>query len=192
MPYPSDEEVIDIDEIDGNAWNQHPDETDKAYRAFQAFKDIGRDRNKLQAYLNCYGKSRSEVKDNKAPSHIYEWAKKFQWDERAKEWDKHIDEKKEEKYKGEMLDYYEDVINYAQNSSTHLLEALNARFEGKNPGQKAEMVFGDDSMDLEGFARTFQQLNNIASKAFGTFTEDEDDEEADATLKIIEEAVKDD
>lgn len=188
--YPTEDEIIDLDDLDP-VWEQHEDETDKNYAHFCAYRDLGRKRTKLKSYLNYSGKSREEHGDDAAPSMTYAWSKKFRWDDRVKAWDKHIDEKKEKEYEEEMMEYYEDVIQYSQNSSTHLLEALDARFKGKSPDEKAEMVFGEDSMNLEGFARTFQQLNNIASQAFGSFTNDENDEEADATLKIIEEATED-
>lgn len=184
MSYPSDDEVIDLDEIDGEPWNQHPDESDKAYRAFQAFKDMGRERSKLKAYLSYSGKSRDEFEGDSAPTHVYQWAKKFNWNERVKAWDQHIDEKKEEKFKQEALDYAEDMAENANIISKSMLEALRHRFEDKDSEEIAEMLFDSDDMDLEAFARTLTQAQNIADKAFGQFTDDEESGEIDFLAEI--------
>lgn len=83
-------------------WDQLPDETEKAYAAFLAFRDLGVGRSLEQAWYvyqertakpKAATKSKSKKKQKEAKgstrpgSSFYGWASGHQWWERAKAWD---------------------------------------------------------------------------------------------------------
>lgn len=63
-------------------YDQQPDETEKAFQAFQTFRDLGVERT-VSATARKLGKSRSIVKT---------WAGRWQWKKRVRAWDAKVDE----------------------------------------------------------------------------------------------------
>jgi len=71
-----------------NSWDRQADERDKPWAAFVVFRDMGKDRNLLQAYRDTYGRQNAK----KAPGWYAAWAKKHDWRRRAAAWDAHLDQ----------------------------------------------------------------------------------------------------
>lgn len=191
MSYPTEDEIVDLDKIDGPIWNQHPEESDKNYAHFCAFRDLGRQRTKLQSYLNYKGKSREEHGKDSAPSMTYAWSKKFCWEERAEAWDQHMDNKRQEEMEQEMVDYSKTMMKNTQIVGDSVLKGLKSRLEGKDPNEVEEILFEDDNLTLEGISRTLATIKSVASEAYGQLSEEEDDD-GNGILETIEKAVKDD
>lgn len=65
------------------AWEQRPDESSEAYRAFRAYRDLGPDRSMAVAYRQRTGKDQA-----KQASGVWNgWAKRFDWPSRARAYD---------------------------------------------------------------------------------------------------------
>lgn len=178
--YPDEDDQIDLDEINGEIWEKHPDETDKQYEAFCHFRDLGRKRNKVEAYLNYSGKSRDDFSGNSAPSNWYEWSKKNKWNERVEAWDKRLDEKREKKYQEEMLEYSENMAKNAQLVTDSILRGLRSRLENKSDEELEELIFDEDGLDVEGISRTLATAKSFASEAFGNLTENDESNSGEA------------
>lgn len=189
MSYPTEDEIISLNEIDGEPWNQHPEETDKNYAAFCAFRDLGKTRDKLQAYLNYSGKSREEWGKDQASSQFYAWAKKFKWNERVKAWDEYMEEKKQEQLEDEMVDYAETMMKNSQIVGDSVLKGLKSRLEGKDPEEIEKILFEDDSLSLEGVSRTLATIKSVASDAYGNLSDSKDESDSNV-LDEINEAVE--
>jgi len=70
-------------------------DTDKSYRVFCVYRDMGRDRTLLAAALNVYGDvilKRSSRSTPEAPTHVRNWSSAHGWVERARAWDAHQEE----------------------------------------------------------------------------------------------------
>lgn len=68
-------------------YERQPGETEKAWRAFVAFRDAGPDREKLAVYRQLYGRNAAA----RCPGWFSKWAKDYRWDERAAAWDNEVD-----------------------------------------------------------------------------------------------------
>lgn len=188
MSYPTENEIIDLDEINGKPWDKHPDESSKNYNAFCAFRDLGRNRDKLQAYLNYTGKSREEWGKSQASSQFYAWAKKYKWNERAEAWDEKQEKKKREEMEEEMVEYSKTMMKNSQIVGDSVLKGLKSRLEGKDPEEIEDLIFSDDGLSLEGVSRTLATIKSVASEAYGQLSEEDKNDEADTVLKVIDEA----
>lgn len=191
MAWIDEEDKIDLAGINGEIWKQHPDESDKAYHCFRKYLELGRKRTCWRAYCQYKNRDPAELDEKEAPTHVYEWKKRYRWDKRVSEYDKQLDKRKRESYEGERIEYAEQMAQSAEEISTSLLEALKARFDDKTAQEKAEMLFENDGMNLEAFARTLTQVQGIAKKAFNSFDDEKDEEEETEVLKIISEATGD-
>ena len=63
-----------------HAWQQQPGETDKAFRAFIAYRNLEPEERSLARVVSELGKSRSLME---------QWSSKWSWVERARAWDNH-------------------------------------------------------------------------------------------------------
>ena len=68
-------------------WEREPGETDKAWRAFQAFRDAGPDRSLVGTYRAVYGRPEAE----KVRPFFRTWSSRHSWDDRVEAWDRHVD-----------------------------------------------------------------------------------------------------
>lgn len=79
---------------DRKPWEQQPDESAEAHRAFSIFRDLGASRSVLKAYTKTrptVGPGEAQVGPPKnIPGTWKKWAKRWQWQHRAQEWDKHL------------------------------------------------------------------------------------------------------
>ena len=167
----SDEDVIDLNEINGPIYEQHPDETDRAYQVFMEWMHLGRDRTLKQAYMNIYDKTEEEVTNY---SHIYDWKKEYRWEERVEAWDNEVEQGVRREYKKEAQ---EAARRYAK-STACVMEAMTQeimeRFGGSR--EKAKKQFED--MGTEDFVRTMQYIQSLENKALGGFLEDGEPDES--------------
>jgi len=74
--------VLTPTESERNPWDQLPEESSQAFRGFALYRDMGWDRS--------IGKVVKESGKNQAL--IYRWSTRYQWKERAQDWDVHQDQ----------------------------------------------------------------------------------------------------
>jgi hypothetical protein len=73
---------------DRRPWERRDDETDRAWAAFQLYRDMGAGKRSFaKAYQERYGKDSSA----QAPQFFRTWASEHQWYARATAWDRHLD-----------------------------------------------------------------------------------------------------
>src|SRR4051812_28654053 len=70
------------------AFERQPGESDRAFGAFRAFRDLGSARSVSKAYRQQTG---NEPATGQAPGHWNEWSRRFRWHERATRWDCYVD-----------------------------------------------------------------------------------------------------
>lgn len=76
--------------MDRKPWEQLPEETSRAYKAFKAFLDAGPGRESLATYRNFTGK---KAASGCPPGYWSTWLKAYNWYERARAYDAEIDRK---------------------------------------------------------------------------------------------------
>lgn len=74
--------VLTPTESERNPWDQLPEESSQAFRGFALYRDMGWDRS--------IGKVVKE--SGKSQALIYRWSTRYQWKERAQDWDVHQDQ----------------------------------------------------------------------------------------------------
>lgn len=77
---------------DIKAWDRLPEETDRAYVAFCAYRDQGPLRTKIGTYREMYG--RPDAK--KLPAFFRDWSRLYVWDDRADVWDRYVAHRQQE------------------------------------------------------------------------------------------------
>lgn len=99
---------LDILRMESNPWDKQPEENDKAFEMFSAYKEMhGRQLSKTAVLFNL------------SPASIYKYSVMFNWKERAHEWDLYLDKKKQEA----KLKAIEEMI---ERHSQHSMAAENA------------------------------------------------------------------
>jgi len=74
-------------------YERRPDETDRAWLAFQTYRDAGPGRQKIAVYRHMYSKPRA-----RCPAGFFSaWAREHEWDKRALAWDRVVDEHRRQK-----------------------------------------------------------------------------------------------
>lgn len=87
-------------------WEQQPGETDAAYLAFEAYRDLGPSRNVTQAYRVRYDKP-----DATQPNGTFrEWAKRFEWKDRAQSFDLYVRRQQIQAFLGLSLNEHLDGL----------------------------------------------------------------------------------
>ena len=77
------------------SWQRQPMDTDKSYRVFCVYRDMGRGRSLLKAAVEVYGEkgTKTDKKGTKrALVHIGRWSSAHNWVERVRAWDTHQEE----------------------------------------------------------------------------------------------------
>jgi hypothetical protein len=74
-------------------WEQRDDEPDNVYRAFKVgWRDQKLDRTLIEAARRYTGKPNLM----KTPENLSRWSKEYEWASRARQWDRHIQRRKDE------------------------------------------------------------------------------------------------
>ena len=78
------------------SWTKREDESSKAYRAFEIYRDAGPDKRSHEYVRQELGKSSGYTR------WLEEWSSKYNWVSRAEAFDEHLEEKRREEYEEEM------------------------------------------------------------------------------------------
>ena len=70
-------------------WERQPGESDRAWAAFQAYRDMGAGN---RSFNKTYQKRYSKPSHAEAPQFFRNWAREHRWFERATAWDRHLDD----------------------------------------------------------------------------------------------------
>lgn len=79
-------------------WDRLPDESEAAYKAFLAYRDLGKKRSQDSA-AKVLAESLGHTWSNRKRARggrLVDWSSKFRWVERATAWDKHRDQLRDE------------------------------------------------------------------------------------------------
>lgn len=99
---------LDLLRLESNPWDKLPEESDKVFAMFTAYKDMqGRQLSKTAVLFGM------------SPANVYNYSQKFNWKERVHEWDLFLDKKKQEA----KLKAIEEMI---ERHSQHSMAAENA------------------------------------------------------------------
>lgn len=123
-------------------WDRQPEETAKAYAAFCAFRDMGRERAVDGAYQRLEeGRGKTGV-PRKAPSHWWEWYGDYSWKTRAEAYDGHLEQEARKQREADHLKGLQDYRDRQQKlaaanieASINLLRKANARLASLDPSQ---------------------------------------------------------
>src|SRR4051812_48001738 len=77
-----------MSEHDRQPWDQHPEESNAAYSAFLAYRDMGRNRTVVDAYRQ----TKCKPDASQAGGEWNAWSRDQRWQERARAWDDHMDD----------------------------------------------------------------------------------------------------
>lgn len=77
-----------IDAPPGAPWNQQRGESDRAYAAFRAYRDLGPGKRSLDAVASQLGRARG--------GSVRDWTTRWAWVERARAWDAKLETEREE------------------------------------------------------------------------------------------------
>lgn len=156
-----------LKEDDPNApWKRLPDETDKAWEAFQIYRD--------------YGPARSQSKVaglvGKSANVIGRWATKYNWVWRVHQFDRYLDEKRVEAQVTEVQKMSERHARQAQAITSALMVPVTALLQRLERDKSALEQLGDeDLVELillcSRMSTTFPSIVNVERLARGEATE---------------------
>lgn len=176
-----DDDRIDLSQISGPIYKQHPDETDKNYAVFMEYMHLGKERTAKEAWEKFY----NEEGDRASP-HIYRWKRKYRWDERVSAWDEEVDQETRREYKKEAKDA---ARRYAETTSC-IMEAMQQEIQERfGDRQTAKEQF--EGMSPEDLVRTMTQLQSLEDKALGGFMTDKEGP-GESYMEILSEVDDDD
>lgn len=87
-------------------WERQDNETDAAYAAFAVYRDLGPSRTKVQAYRDRYDKPEA----TQASGTFSEWARRYEWDDRARQFDLHNRRQEIQAFLGLSLNEHLDAL----------------------------------------------------------------------------------
>jgi hypothetical protein len=119
-------------EDDVRPWDRRPNETVKAYAAFQTYLDQGVDR----SYV-CVAKALG-----RSGTWIEQWGRKHEWPARAAAWDSMPRHKLEEAYEDMAREIAEDHRRVATKLLRRLESGMDMLPDGKAPSQTWTMAHG--------------------------------------------------
>ena len=111
-------------------WEQQPGEGDEAYAAFHTYKSLGKDRSARKV---CESVGKSE-------SLIWRWKSKFNWTERARLWDRQLDEDFKQGLVAERVRSARETIELGRAIRGKAAEALNEMIDKKKVIEKKDIL----------------------------------------------------
>jgi hypothetical protein len=155
--------VITPTESERNSWDQLPEESAKAFRAFALYRDMGWDRSVKKVVLE-WTKSRSL---------IYRWSIRYQWKERAQDWDVYQDQLGQAQAIRTRLAMNKATLEIAQDMQAKAMrgyQALETVRKVKDP------VTGEEKMELAikpaDLLRILEASHKLAKDVLGKADED--------------------
>lgn len=67
-------------------------DTDKSYRVFCVYRDMGRGRSLVKAATKVYGEEKGRKRGDQPPAHVLGWSSAHDWVARVRAWDAHQEE----------------------------------------------------------------------------------------------------
>lgn len=140
-------------------WLQQPDESAKAYKAFEAYLE-DRDNTQLDAYLGYIEwryddegtqseKARKAKARGRAPGHISRWASEHDWERRRKAYYAQIDEQA-----------YDALMESKKRRKVERIELLDEAFEALegNVGEALSTLLDSDDVDVQNLTLLIDKL----------------------------------
>ncbi len=129
---------------DSKPWERQQGESEKAFEAFALYRDMGTERS-LRKVEQELGKSRTLM---------CRWSSKYQWCERAREYDNDKERQAKKEAEKGLRDMYARQTEIAMSVQTKALKALD-RLDPDNMSAKDIREFIKMATDLERLNRTF-------------------------------------
>jgi len=130
-------------------WEKYPEESSTAFEAFQAYRDMGVDRS-ISAVVKILKKNYSG---------IYKFFKQWDWVNRADQWDRYLDQKKQEQSEDQIAAMKFRQIEAAKKFWS-LVDLELAKFLKSSETNKELMYLTPDQMcRLADFASKLERLN---------------------------------
>jgi len=111
------------------SWEQQPEETDKAYRAFRCYRNLEPEQRSITRVVSELNKSRTL---------IGRWSSRWSWVERAREWDAHLDLRRLEhliEAKKRMDEAHLEVVMAARSKAIAALTEMDPSQLARNLGE---------------------------------------------------------
>lgn len=112
-------------------WDQRPGETDKAFRGFRIYRDLGADRSLGAAYHEYKhgpetGDGTGSKRGRKPAGYFSDWSTKYDWGERVRAYDAHRDKQViQAAASDELDDFRKRVIKLSRASLIGCVNLLN-------------------------------------------------------------------
>ena len=115
-------------------WDRLPQESDQAWGAFCAYRQLGDARTLPQAYRRYCQKSGRKPNRN-VPTHWYKWAERYDWASRVRAYDNEIQREALEAAKQRMTEWREQSLQIALELQAGM-ESLLRGWEGTQPNAR--------------------------------------------------------
>lgn len=113
--------------MDRYPWEKLPDETDKQYRAFLTYRDLGRKRTLRDAAADHYGVDRKVFDPKGGKARVFErWSAQNKWVARSEAWDTYLQELTDSETEADIIAMKKRHAQIATAAQSKVVEALNA------------------------------------------------------------------
>lgn len=137
-----------------NAWDRRPQETDPAWDAFAAYRDMGRDRS-IASAVKKSGKRTGNERQWEA------WSSRHDWRSRATAWDMHLDTLIQRRTETAVQKRAEELVKLAANLRALPGLVINEFVRRQKPGTGTE---GRSRLEEDLLAMDAEALGNLAAR----------------------------
>jgi len=106
---------------DRKPWERQPDETDRAWAAFQVYRDLPPAERSFDA---AWRKRYAKPAHHRCPQWYRIWAKQYDWKDRAAAWDRHLDDVERAATEAERVEWREHRRKLLQGFLSNVATAM--------------------------------------------------------------------
>ena len=149
---------------DRKPWERKSDETDRAWAAFQVYRNLPP---RERSYDAAYRKSYAKPPHRRAPKWYRAWAKKHDWPKRTEAWDRHLDDIERAATEQQRVEWREDRRELLQGFLANVAAAME-KFDSTNVSvgqltQAVQMVVQEMRAEMDDLPTEKRQLGGDLS-----------------------------
>lgn len=161
-------------------WARRPDETDKAFAAFQAYRDLPAKARSQQAAYEAYVEERDgdrrqnggkPAARSKPPGYFCAWSSKHGWEDRAAAYDAYVDQKAreagEEDYFAQLQDFRRRQLEWAEVSAKGARQLLDVVLERIEEIEASDIAAGDLWKHVKAITELMESAAAMEREALG-------------------------
>jgi hypothetical protein len=146
-------------------WHRQPDETAKAYAAFEVYLTLGADRSIDKAFQKSQRDTDGKTAAATAPRHWEKWSSDFSWTDRARAYDQHLAQRLHETFEADLIARRQQVLRSELRDADALLKLWMRRM------RDAELY---DVKTLVSMGRWRMTISDLERRALGMPTSQTD------------------